>query len=301
MPTGYRQILILHFSIIIVLLFVDIEYNAKANPNITSTENEILLNEFIQELSDEIQTHFNLTIDRTNIVDLDSSTTNKFSRHFIVHLPNGELFPDAPACGIFVKNFIGRLADEVATGMMKEKGHLMLSNYLFVNNKVIDHDSGGGGADDKEGLQFDHEKNKVQNEDTSGLTSLTPPFLSQPFISQHADANIANKNQTCFIDTGVYTRNRLFRILGSAKYGKPSSAALRIASMNQFPFPDGFGNEAFYESCTLVRNTSTSQQRDAMNHDNHNDEHEKIYVGYEVQHEDELKKVWKICDFFIPF
>ena len=51
---------------------------------------------------------------------------------------------------------------------------------------------------------------------------------------------------TCFIDIGVYTRNRLFRLLGSAKYGKPSSAALRIASANAFPFPKGFTNDRFY-------------------------------------------------------
>merc|ERR1712194_34121 len=29
-------------------------------------------------------------------------------------------------------------------------------------------------------------------------------------------------------------------------YGKSSSAALRIASVNEFPFPDGFGNQKFY-------------------------------------------------------
>ena len=51
---------------------------------------------------------------------------------------------------------------------------------------------------------------------------------------------------TCFIDIGVYTRNRLFRLLASAKYGKPSSAALRIATANTFPFPKGFANDRFY-------------------------------------------------------
>ncbi len=52
----------------------------------------------------------------------------------------------------------------------------------------------------------------------------------------------------CFVDIGVYTRNRIFRILGSVKYGKPTSAALRIAEANEFPFPGGFGNELFYKS-----------------------------------------------------
>jgi hypothetical protein len=45
---------------------------------------------------------------------------------------------------------------------------------------------------------------------------------------------------------GVYTRNRLFRLLGSSKFGKPPSAALFIASTNEFAFPQGFSNESFY-------------------------------------------------------
>ena len=55
-----------------------------------------------------------------------------------------------------------------------------------------------------------------------------------------------SKRDTCFVDLGVYTRNRLFRILGSTKFGKTSSAALRISMTNEFPFPEGFDNTKFY-------------------------------------------------------
>jgi len=47
-----------------------------------------------------------------------------------------------------------------------------------------------------------------------------------------------DQNKTCFVDTGVYTRNRLFRLLGSSKFGKPPSAALRVAAANTFKFSD---------------------------------------------------------------
>ena len=180
----------------------DLEYNKKANPNITEIDNEALLDEFITELNDELQKVYNITIDRTNIVDLDSSTEKKFSRHFIIHLPNGELFADAPICGIFVKNFIGRLAEEVATGEMATKCPT-LAKYLFVQNKP------NAAPDEKE----------------------------KDFIGTR---------KVCFVDTGVYTRNRVFRILGSVKYGKSSSASLRIASTNLFLFPKNFKNEMFY-------------------------------------------------------
>ena len=49
-------------------------------------------------------------------------------------------------------------------------------------------------------------------------------------------SQIEDKNQTYFIDKGIYTRNQLFRTIGPVKYDKPSSAVLRIASTNQFKF-----------------------------------------------------------------
>jgi hypothetical protein len=186
-------------------LYFDIEYNKRANPGISDETNELLLEEFISELVSELKTRFNLLISREHIVDLDSSTDKKFSRHFIVHLPKKELFVDAVTCGIFVKRLIGRLAEEVATGEMATKGKPILQKYLFMYTKECSE-----GSDDV-----------------------------------HRRAHI-ERPKTCFVDTGVYTRNRIFRILGSMKNGKPTSATLRIASTNEFPFPARFENSLFY-------------------------------------------------------
>jgi len=170
----------------------------------------LLLHEFISELTIEIKNRFNITISKTNIVDLDSSTNTKFSRHLIVHMPTGELFADAVTCGIFVKRFIGRLAEDVATGEMIHKSPT-LANHLFLYAKELP-------------------------EDDKGKTDERP--------------------KTCFVDTGVYTRNRIFRLLQSMKYGKPSSAALRIAAANQFPFPQNFTtsneDDAEVRICSIV-------------------------------------------------
>ncbi len=182
-------------------LYFDIEYNKKANPGISDETNEQLLEEFISELISELETRFRVLVGRKNIVDLDSSTDKKFSRHFIVHLPNKELFADAVTCGVFVKQLIGRLAEEVATEEMGKKGRPLLQKYLFVYTKECTNDI-------------------------------------------HSDTN---RPKTCFVDTGVYTRNRIFRILGSMKKGKSTSAALRIASANEFPFPDDFDNSLLYD------------------------------------------------------
>lgn len=181
-------------------LYFDIEYNKMANPGIEDDTNEILMKEFIEELEIEVKDRFNLLIGRSNIVDLDSSTEKKFSRHLIVHMPNGELFEDAVHCGKFVKALIGRLAEEVATKILEEKGRSTLSNYLFI--------------------------------------------FAKESVSHERDDQ---RSKTCFVDTGVYTRNRIFRILGSMKFGKQTSASLRIARQNEFPFPENFTNECFYK------------------------------------------------------
>ena len=204
-------------------LYFDIEYNRNANPGISEEVNELLLEEFISELATELKTRFDLSIGRKHIVDLDSSTAKKFSRHFIFHFPEKELFADAVACGVFVKSFIGRLAEEVATGEMAQKGKTALHKHLFLFTKEISEKDG------------------------------------------------TNRPKTCFVDTGVYTRNRIFRIIGSKKYGKPQSAALRIASTNEFPFPANFHNGLFYnqdngvddnDNSKEVSESSLSQERD---------------------------------------
>ena len=124
------------------------------------------------------------------MVDLDSSTSKKFSRHWILHLPGNELFSDARAVGIFVKGLVSRLEQEQRSEELQARGHELLAAHLFVND--------------------------------------------------------GSEKRTRFIDLGVYTRNRIFRLLGSTKFGKPADAALRIAEANEFPFPRGFDNSKFY-------------------------------------------------------
>jgi hypothetical protein len=74
-------------------------------------------------------------------------------------------------------------------------------------------------------------------------------FLSNMDVLYETGNIAATREPTkvCFVDTAVYTRNRLFRILGSSKFGKPHSASLRIAEVNAFPFPTDFCNSKFYK------------------------------------------------------
>ncbi|GKY96821.1 hypothetical protein MPSEU_000641300 [Mayamaea pseudoterrestris] len=175
-------------------LYLDLEFSLVQNEALRGDGvAETLMTELFLELQAEFETVYNIQLRREHIVDLDSSTSTKFSRHWILHLPKDVLFPDNITVGAFVKNMVSRLSNEQATKELAMKGRKLLQDYLFV--------------------------------DTSNKTGI---------------------QSTCIIDLGVYTRNRLFRLLGSQKFGKPMSAALRIADANKFPFPQGFDNESFY-------------------------------------------------------
>ena len=150
------------------------------------------------------------------MVDLDSSTSKKFSRHWILHLPGGLLFDDARAAGIFVKAMVSRLEKERESGELQAKGRELLAKNLFLKAEVPTN----------------------QN---------------------------ANPKLTCLIDLGVYTRNRLFRLLGSKKFGKTCDAALRIAASNEYRFPKRFDNTRFYLPEMIVGEipTATVSQENA--------------------------------------
>jgi hypothetical protein len=209
-------------------LYFDLEFCKISNPHISSSESEVLMNEFIAELCCEFDLAYDIKIDRSCIVDLDSTTDKKFSRHLIVHLPKQQLFVDARSAGFFAKTLVERLAHELSIGTLAQKRQT-LAKYLFVNSKPA---------------------------------------------NPNETSTVIKKGATCFVDLSVYTRNRLFRILGSTKFGKPSSAALRIASANEFSFPNGFDNSKFYHvDKKMDRNADQRDDleafRAALNWDSH--------------------------------
>lgn len=133
-------------------LYFDLEFQKSANPELANDPKlmEQLMTEFINELLEELELSFGsyfeelahkksgnslcFSFSRRDIVDLDSSTPKKFSRHLIVHLPFGALFANAIEVGIFVKNFVSRVAGEQANGLMLQRDRKVLAKYFLVNS-----------------------------------------------------------------------------------------------------------------------------------------------------------------------
>jgi hypothetical protein len=201
-------------------LYFDLEYSRAHNPSVPEVK---LLRELEEELAIELHLHYGKLLPRlrsSQIVNLNSSNKKKFSRHWIVHLLDGDdsiddvgqptnmmnpkerqeyLFKDAPTVGRFIKRMVGRLADDMAAeGEAFAKKRPALAKHLFVNTK-----------------------------DTT--------------------------KQVCVIDLGVYTRNRLFRCVGSSKKGKVTTL-----------------QPVFRETETDDDNNETDQKLPAENNDYNN-------------------------------
>ena len=216
-------------------LYLDIEYSTRDNPHLSQPEaSRDFLVALLESLRHQLQEIFphqfqDTPLERRHIIDLDSSTEHKFSRHWIVHLPGQHLFSSNRAVGVFVHEWMGSLMQQHAAATAAQ---------------VQEHDHSG--------------------QESTRHTRLAPALLKYLMVNtkqssgnQHHGAS--SPPTTCIVDLGVYTKNRLFRLLGSCKYGKPSSAGLRIAAENEFAgFPPNFSNDNFYKGVDQPKSAPVS-------------------------------------------
>ena len=80
-------------------LYFDLEFYRDVNPGLQGTD---ITEVFMNLVCFYLQQMYDIQCDRRNIVDLDSSTALKFSRHLIFHLPKA-VFCSNIDCGSFVK------------------------------------------------------------------------------------------------------------------------------------------------------------------------------------------------------
>ena len=168
-------------------LYFDLEYSKLYNSSVPETK---LLRELEDELATELQLHYGKFLPRlkpSQIVNLDSSNEKKFSRHWVVHLFGDDSDSGGESGSNRSQEFLFKDAPTVGRFVKRMVGRL---------------------ADDMAAEEEEFAKNR-------------------PALAKHLFVNTKDPaKQTCFIDLGVYTRNRLFRCLESSKKGK--STTLRV-------------------------------------------------------------------------
>ena len=190
--------------------YFDIEYDITLNPEVNGDR---IVDIFIREICNRFAIDFGIFISRSNVLDLDSSTDVKFSRHLIVHLKYG-CYNDHNA------NDVGNID--------RYSGLSTLSNYNNLNDRH-----------GKVSLLW--ENNIILGEwiqavvkDIRTEIQRTVPYshpLSSLFLKSRNNAD--DDNHVFLADLNVYTRNRAMRMFMSSKYEK--KVPLLIATSNSFP------------------------------------------------------------------
>ncbi|XP_030167979.1 DNA-directed primase/polymerase protein isoform X5 [Lynx canadensis] len=203
-------------------LYFDLEFNKHANPEADGKKMVALL---IEHVCKALQELYRVNCSAEDVFNLDSSTEEKFSRHLIFQL-HDVAFKD----NIHVGNFVRKI--------LQPAFHLIASEDDSISEKTGHGFSHFSETPIKQGISF----GKMSPDQDGGESwTLNSEELERPGSAKQSSPDLSFlvvRNNTgekqLFVDLGVYTRNRNFRLYKSSKIGK--HVALEIAEDNKF-FP----------------------------------------------------------------
>ncbi|XP_021120648.1 DNA-directed primase/polymerase protein isoform X4 [Heterocephalus glaber] len=224
-------------------LYFDLEFNKHANPEADGKKMVVLL---IEHVCKALQELYSVSCSAEDVFNLDSSTDEKFSRHLIFQL-HDVAFKD----NIHVGNFVRKILQPAL--------HLISSEYdNRIPNPVGHEFSHFPETPLKQEISFNQTSPDKDIAKSWTLNSEIPERLESAEQSSPDLSFLVVKSNTgeehLFVDLGVYTRNRNFRLYKSSKIGK--CVALEVAEDNKF-FPKQSKNiseENQYFLSSLVSN-----------------------------------------------
>lgn len=221
----YRKNLLHCYEVIpenaVCKLYFDLEFNKLVNPRADGKKMVALL---IQHVCKALQELYKVNCSADDVFNLDSSTDEKFSRHLIFQL-HGVAFKDNVHVGNFVRKIL-QPAFHLIAGEDDQRSQATAVHGISHYSEA---------TPTKQGVSF----SKIcadKLEESSTLSSEKPEMLGS---AEQSDADLSFmvvKNnlgkEQLFVDVGVYTRNRNFRLYKSSKIGK--HVTLEIAEDNKF-------------------------------------------------------------------
>ncbi|XP_059942142.1 DNA-directed primase/polymerase protein isoform X3 [Mesoplodon densirostris] len=202
-------------------LYFDLEFNRLANPGADGKKMVALL---IEHVCKALQQFYRVSCSAEDVLNLDSSTNEKFSRHLIFQL-HDVAFKD----NIHVGNFVRKILEPVF--------HLIATEDNDMTPETVGHEfSHFSETPVKQGISFskkstDKDIGESWTTNSKKLEMLGSAKQSSPDLSfLIVKNNIGEKH--LFVDIGVYTRNRNFRLYKSSKIGK--YVPLEVAEDNKF-------------------------------------------------------------------
>ncbi|KAM5264241.1 DNA-directed primase/polymerase protein isoform 1-T1 [Ctenodactylus gundi] len=228
-------------------LYFDLEFNKPANPGADGKKMVALL---IEHVCKALRDLYGVSCSAEDVLSLDSSTDKKFSQHLIFQLCD-VAFKDNTHVGNFVRNILQPALHLMSSGdddtVAESKSHALSHFSETPLKQAVSFNQMS--PDDAIGERWNLTSEKAERLASAGQSSPDLSFLIVKDITGE---------KHLFVDLGVYTRNRNFRLYKSSKIGK--SVALEVAEDNRF-FPKQSKNiseENQYFLSSLVSNVRFS-------------------------------------------
>lgn len=210
-------------------LYFDLEFHKPLN---LDADGKLMVSLLIQFVCAKLKETYGIGCSVQNVLNLDSSTEDKFSRHLIFNLPDAA-FKNNIHIGRFIHKILAPIQTNGRNTSVPENSHfssLQEDDQLMHPNMTC---------------ESPHtKKRKLEDEDLSFLL-------------------VKNKDgEDClFVDLAVYTKNRNFRLYKSSKMGK--NVAFTVADDNKFTpkTEKGISVEEGIFLASLVCNISFTGQR----------------------------------------
>uniref|UniRef100_A0A8C6E530 DNA-directed primase/polymerase protein n=1 Tax=Moschus moschiferus TaxID=68415 RepID=A0A8C6E530_MOSMO len=228
-------------------LYFDLEFNKLANPGADGKKMVALL---IEHVCKALQEFYTVNCSAEDVLNLDSSTEEKFSRHLIFQLCD-VAFKDNIHVGNFVRKILQPALHVIASEDDDMTPEATGREFTDFSETPSEH----GTCFSKMSPSNDAGESWTSNSERLGrLGSAQQSSPDLSFLIVKSDMG----EKHLFVDLGVYTRNRNFRLYKSSKIGK--YVALEVAEDNRF-FPiqsKNISKENQYFLSSLVSNVRFS-------------------------------------------
>lgn len=206
-------------------LYFDLEFSKVTNKTVDGNQ---LTRKWIDLVIWKLHDMFDIAIDYSNVVLLDSSTDEKFSKHVSFILRD----QDVDCCRefLFAHNldvglFVQLLLHEITYSPIPPTAQESVKPFANTFQTLTEVPTGGfndaaaeSGSIESPDADKDADVNSLLL--NGHARQAKPEYACFWLLSSSSDASVSMKRKHFFVDTGVYTRNRAFRIYGSCKYGK---------------------------------------------------------------------------------
>ncbi|XP_042193518.1 DNA-directed primase/polymerase protein [Callorhinchus milii] len=247
-------------------LYFDLEFNKQMNPG---RDGKQMVTKLIQYVCQKLEERYKIKCSVKDVLNLDSSTGEKFSRHLIFHLPNA-VFKN----NIHVGNCITTILQPMITVLENKcsgKDSLSFSNKDSVSTPGKRKDI----EDGSENVCSKSHKTTGWETSENGNVDADLSFL----IVKGRDGF-----DQSFVDLAVYTKNRNFRLYKSSKLGKNTS--FEVAEDNQFiPKPQkNISKEELIFLNSLVSNVRFSDNLTVLTCDTSNAKKARGWISQDNAH-----------------